>query len=346
MSGSNAGARPQLARLVVGALFLGSLIAVFGGPLVSHIRISADPLVFSNDVCQQVYPFLRSEGRGPIRSDYVADYYISAVLPAGYKALYGAAARLGLVRELNRWLPYVLLLLTVATVGVAAYRFGGLPAAWISAALALSSGDLGNQGGLPRSFAFPIVAGIILALVRGSVAGLAGLAVASALFYPVTAVISGLSLFFLLFVPGASPEGRAASWGVGRSWRRRQPSRRSVPWRCRRYCWVDRGMAIASARTMSSAFPKPVPAAGTGVATVPRSPGSRAIRSRFSRVGCRAPADRSRPPCGNGWIRTPVAGGSVSSWARCLSWPPRDGFGCRCGTKRLAGFSFCLPSPA
>jgi hypothetical protein len=218
VSGSNAGARRQLARLVVGAVFLGSLIAVFGGPLVSHIRLSADPLVFNNDVCQQVYPFLRSEGRVPVRPDYVADYYHSAVHPAGYEVLYGLAARLGLVRELSRWLPYLLFLLTVATVGVAAYRFGGLPAAWISAALALSSGAyLGRiAGGIPRSFAFPIVAGIILALVRGSVAGLAGLAVAGALFYPVAAVIAGLSLFFLLFVPGASPEGGAASWGVGR----------------------------------------------------------------------------------------------------------------------------------
>jgi hypothetical protein len=213
-----AGARLRSSRPAVAALFLGSLIAVFGGPLASHIRLSADPLVLNKDAAPQVYPFLRSEGREPVRQDYLADYYGSAFLPTGYKALYGAAARLGLVREVNRWLPYVLLLVTVATVGRAAYHFGGLPAAWISAALALSSGAyLGRiAGGIPRSFAFPIVAGIILALVRGSVGGLAALAIAGALFYPVAAVIAGLSLLFLLFVPGASPEGRAASWGVGR----------------------------------------------------------------------------------------------------------------------------------
>jgi hypothetical protein len=165
-----------------------------------------------------VYPFLRSEGRRAAHEDYVADYYRSALFPAGYRALYEAAARLGLVRELSRWLPYVLLVLTVSAVSLAAYRFGGLPAAWMSAALALSSGAcLGRMaGGIPRSFAFPIVAGIILALVRGSVAGLAVMAVAGALFYPMAAVIAGLCLAVMLFVPGASPEGVAANWRIGR----------------------------------------------------------------------------------------------------------------------------------
>ncbi len=85
--------------------------------------------------------------------------------------------------------------MTVTAVSLTAHRFGG-PAAWISAALALSGGVyLGRMaGGLPRSFAFPIVAGIILALVRGSIAGLAGLAIAGANFYPVSGAIAGLSL--------------------------------------------------------------------------------------------------------------------------------------------------------
>ena len=93
------------------ALSVRSLIALFGGSLVSHIRVSADPLVFNNDVCQRVYPFLRFEGLVAAGEDYAADYYCSALLPPGYKFLYEGAARLGLVREFSRWLPYALLLL-------------------------------------------------------------------------------------------------------------------------------------------------------------------------------------------------------------------------------------------
>jgi hypothetical protein len=211
-----AGLRPT--RLAAAALFLGSLLAVFGGPLASHVRLSVDPLAFNRDAAPQLYPFLRAEARTGVRPDYLAEYYSSAFLPAGYQVLYRAAARLGLVRELNRWLPYVLLLLTLTLVGLTAHRFGGLPAAWISAALALSSGAyLGRMaGGIPRAFAFPIAAWILLALVRGSVAGLAGAAIAGALFYPVSSVIAGSSLLLVLFVPAVFPEGQAAKWGAGR----------------------------------------------------------------------------------------------------------------------------------
>src|SRR5262245_54905010 len=84
-------------RLAAAVLFLGSLFAVFGGPLLSHVRLSADPLVFNNDGPPHLYPFLRAEGGGPKRPDYMARYFRSAVIPVGFEFLYDGAARLGVV---------------------------------------------------------------------------------------------------------------------------------------------------------------------------------------------------------------------------------------------------------
>ena len=198
-------------------VFAASLLGVYGPALVSNMRRAADPYRFNDDARQQVVPFLRFYDRSLFRNDPITDYYL-ACTPAGYKALYATAARLGVdPRRLSKTLPYLLLGIFVVPVALAAGGLQGKWAAWAAAGLCLGAPVFLSRmsGGLPRSFAFPLYAFAAASLVSGRPAALAVVACAGAAFYPTVAVVAGLSLALMLLLP-AGYRGRGATWGKGR----------------------------------------------------------------------------------------------------------------------------------
>ncbi len=212
--GARLGGREVASWLLVIAL----LAAIFGPGLVAHMQSSADPLYFNGDVRQQIYPFYRFQGGDDLHpDDYFADYFL-ANLPLGFIGLYGGLARVGVdPAALSKVVPYVLLFMTLAGLGAAAYRVGGKPAVWLALGLALGSDLFLSRmvGGLPRAFGLPFVACILAALCWNRVRAASVLVVTAALFYPVASAIGGLTLavWLLLFPPGGQ---KAPEWPLRR----------------------------------------------------------------------------------------------------------------------------------
>ena len=208
--------RRQLALL---AITLISLAALFGPAVIEHAGHAADPLWFNDDARQQIWPFLRYHDPSLFQEDYVAQYYLDC-LPIGYKLTYRTWSLLADPRVLSKALPYLLLSLGLVAVGLTARRLGGAVAAWGAVALCLSSTYFMYRmaGGLPRAFAFPLLAGAAMALVLGRPLLLAVLACLGAAFYPVAGLICGLSLSAWLLLVPREDRGRARDWTARRRW--------------------------------------------------------------------------------------------------------------------------------
>lgn len=204
-------------RTVILAATVGLALA-FGPPLAAHLRHAFDPRIFNDDVRQHIFPFFRYTEQGTASKDISGDYYL-AIMPPGFKLLYRALAPVLDPEPLSKALPYLFLLLTLLGIGMAAYRLEGAVAALMALALALQTPLFLSHmvGGLARSFAFPLAALGLWALVAGRVRALAALIVVAQAFYPVAAAILGLALGALLFIAPRADRGEAEEW----SWRRR-----------------------------------------------------------------------------------------------------------------------------
>jgi hypothetical protein len=181
----------------------GVLIAFQGYAFFVSLRHTFNENRVNNDSLQQIFPFYRYLGPSAFDGDYIADYYL-ACYPLGYRALYAITASIGIDPAfLSRCLPHVLFLVTALCMGATAYRFGGKLAAFAVMALVLGSNAYLSRigGGLPRGFGFPIISATLLSLAAGRPGWCALCVVFGALFYPVTAVISGLCLAGMLLAP-------------------------------------------------------------------------------------------------------------------------------------------------
>ncbi len=185
---------------------------IYGPALVAHASRARDPHVFNDDVRNQIFAFYRYADSDLFAGDALSDYFL-ALSPQGYRWLYAAGSALWDAAALSKVLPYVLLSLLLTAAALATHRIAGQAAAFGTLALALGSQIflLRMAGGLARAFAFPIVAGSLAALVYGNAWWLAALVTVGAAFYPVTAVMGGLSLAGLMALP-ASLRGQASGW--------------------------------------------------------------------------------------------------------------------------------------
>lgn len=195
--------------------FGASLAAIFGESLVAHMRLAADPNVINDDARQQVYPFFRYADSALFRDDLISDYYL-ACLPWGYRALYMIAGYFDAAEGMSKVVPYLELLITVSMLALAAHRFGGKVGAWLAAALCLGSSVYLSRmaGGLPRSFAFPLLACTLAALAYGRIRWAAFMIPVSAAFYPASAVPGGIALALVLLVLPRSDAGEAKEWSL------------------------------------------------------------------------------------------------------------------------------------
>jgi hypothetical protein len=201
-------------------LWVVSLAIVFANQarsLVAHVQRAADPSFFNDDVRQQIFPFFRLADPRLFRNDYITDYYL-ANLPVGYRALYTLAGWCGHAETLSKVLPYLLLLLVVAGIGIAAARLSGPIAAATATAIVLGSSLYLDRmgGGLPRAFGYPMMALSLAALALGNAYLAAAVTCVAAAFYPVVAVIAGFSLGAWLLCLPASARGQAQHWSFRR----------------------------------------------------------------------------------------------------------------------------------
>jgi hypothetical protein len=189
-------------RTWFGILLVALVVAWFAPTLVLHVTRTFDAFTFNDDARILIWPFFRDAEPTLFVGDPFVTYF-QAGLPEGYLALYHTLGRLGLARVASEVLPYLLLFVTLGFLTASGYRLGGKSGALLTAVLLLGSVSVMDRlgGGLPRAFAFPLVACASYALVQGRAGMLAVLTVLGAAFYPVVAALLGLSLFFLLVLP-------------------------------------------------------------------------------------------------------------------------------------------------
>jgi hypothetical protein len=199
------------------AVIIATLALLFGPGLLQHMRLSADPWHLNDDSRQFVWAFLRLKTPDLFPHDYIAEYYL-ATSPRAYRLLFEMSAPWIDPRTFGKVLPYVEFLIVLYAAMATTWRLAGPAAAWGTGALLLSTDVVLARlaGGLPRSFAFPLIALAALALVRGKAWRLAGLAViAAGLYYPM-AVLLGLTTAAFLLVAPAAWRGDVSHWSLGR----------------------------------------------------------------------------------------------------------------------------------
>jgi hypothetical protein len=199
-------------------LIIGTLGIMYHHSLAMHIKRAANPWCFYGDALSQISALFRYHDKALFPNGYIIDHYLAAFLPNGYKALYAIGSKLLDPTVISKALPYGLLLILLISLGFAAGKFGGLPAAWGAMALALSAGLFLRSmgGGLPRAFAFPIFACATAAIIYGRMYLLAILVCLGAAFYPMAAVPPGITLAIILLFMPARDRGEASGWSFRR----------------------------------------------------------------------------------------------------------------------------------
>ncbi|QPJ65796.1 MAG: hypothetical protein G3M78_10500 [Candidatus Nitrohelix vancouverensis] len=182
---------PGRLAVQVGAALL-ILGALFGTAYVQGVQNAFHPFLFADDARQQIVPFLNIESSTPVAA-YTPQYYQKVFIPAGVRFLYETLAGFSDPAFASVVVSYFLFFIFCSLMGASAYRLSGTGFATLI--LALSS-DLFLErmmGGLPRSFAYPILAGALAALVYGRAGWLVVLTILGFAFYPVAGVVCGLT---------------------------------------------------------------------------------------------------------------------------------------------------------
>ena len=195
-----------------------TLVVLDPTSLWEHVRNSANPYIFTDDVAQQIWPILKWHAPDLFRDDYIADYYLDAYLPRGYVGVMGLASGWVDPRLISKVLPYVMYLIVLVAVCMAGWRMGQGAACWSSFVLCLGTGVflLSLVGGLPRSFGYPVIAILVLGLVLGRPWVVVLATVVGASFYYVSAVISGLALAVYLLILPERWRGLDETWTLRR----------------------------------------------------------------------------------------------------------------------------------
>lgn len=207
-------------RYALAFVFVASLAATQYAALYSAIYYVLEPSLQHEEV-RINFPYHRYADPELFQDDYITRYLESNNKNYAFKLINLAwAAAFGDVTSLHLYvLPFLLWLIFLAGVYVAAKGMGGLPAAWGALALALSQTNVSYQilSSTPHAFAFPLLAWIVVAMQRRRYWPLMLLIVLSALLYPPCAVIGGLS--FAWFLVPTRDEQRLwhlGSWTWGR----------------------------------------------------------------------------------------------------------------------------------
>jgi hypothetical protein len=204
-------------ELALTVVAVASLVLLFEPFLLKAVSNAADPNFFNDDARIYIFPFDHVRDPQLFADDYLGRYIVSC-LPVGYRALFWTYSHFADPRGLSKVLPFVLFAVLLGALVVAATKFGHVAAAWVTAALCLSSGIFFGRmaGGIPRTFAYPIVACAAAALVHGRMTALAVITVIGAAFYPVAGVPAGIALAAVLLLLPAADRGTASSWSLRR----------------------------------------------------------------------------------------------------------------------------------
>ena len=186
--------------------------------MISYLYSSIDINYLNGDSRQFIWPYMSYWDEGLFQSDYIANYYLTALSPKFYSLAMSSMAGVVDPRVLSNVLARILYGATSVFVILAALKLGGRVAMWCAIVLFFGSDIFAvyTAGGLPRSFGFPLIALTAYGLVSGRPVLIVVSILLGAMFYYVSAVLSGCVLFAYLIMTPRSWRGDALPWGFPR----------------------------------------------------------------------------------------------------------------------------------
>jgi hypothetical protein len=195
---------------MVGATYL-----LFHSPTDVRFRSLFNPYSYNGDALQHIAPLWKIHDSARLAHDYIAQYYVQAIMPVFYKATYWVLTYLVTPPLASKLITLLLTILFIAVTTRTTWLLAGPAAALV--ALALSWGGalkgLYFLGGLQRGFGVLLGALLLQSIATGHPLGLALLTILAAGFYPATAVLGLAALGLLLVVPSRY-RGVASSWSL------------------------------------------------------------------------------------------------------------------------------------
>lgn len=161
-------------------------VVLFAPLLIKHHNLVHDPWIINDDQRAQIFEFYHEGGEWIFNGDYIADYYKRAFLPPGFNVLYSMAGFLGDPLIFSKYLQEFLFLVFL----IFLFLIGKDHDNFLVGMLCLLCGFLSFlyldrvAGGLPRAFAFPLIAGFCWGLIRWNLWIVISMFLLQFLFYP------------------------------------------------------------------------------------------------------------------------------------------------------------------
>lgn len=192
-----------------------SMLLMYFPPLYNGSYIPDENYITFDDSTQYIPSFYKYLPDG-IPTTYTDEYYLDALIPFGYKALFIVVAKYFDPLSFSIYLPLLLYFVTIIIIGFCVKAVSGTLAALCAVMMTISfSGavmlSFGFAGGSPRAFAFPIVALALLGLIQCRPYLIAVATIIATGFYPLAGIVTGFLMVLMLMLP-ASYRRPIACW--------------------------------------------------------------------------------------------------------------------------------------
>ncbi len=205
-------------RLVLAACAVASTYLLFRQAINQRLANLLDPYSFNGDALQHIAPLWYLWDQGKAANDYIATYYLSAILPPLFKGIYALLTLAWTPIMASKLVALSLSVLFILTVTATSIRLAGGVAGFLTLVLA-TGGVLKNiyfSGGIQRGFGIWLSSLALYFLVSGNIIGLSVTGVVAASLYPTATVLIVTSLGFILFIAPAKFRGAAMPWNLSK----------------------------------------------------------------------------------------------------------------------------------
>lgn len=207
----------RLVQLALTALAVASVYLLFRNSIHFRLANLFDPFSHSGDSLQHLAPlwFVRHPERAA--HDYIATYYLSAILPPLFKWIYAVATMFAPPLAASKVVTLFLSIFCILAAALTSKHVVGGAAAYLS--LLFSTGAILKNfyfiGGIQRGFGISLASLALYCACSGRIAPIGILALVAAILYPAAAVFLLVLLTIVLLLP-RSARGSASSWSLAK----------------------------------------------------------------------------------------------------------------------------------
>ncbi len=191
-----------------------SVYLIFRREIHQRVATILDPYSFNGDALQHIAPLWFVWDQNQASNDYIATYYLNAILPPLFKGLYALLTLLWTPIMASKIVTLALSVLFILTVTATSLRLAGKVAGYLTLLLA-TGGVLKNvyfMGGIQRGFGIWLASLALYFLTTGNITALTLCAIAAASLYPTATVLILTSLGMTLLFAPPRMRGTAATW--------------------------------------------------------------------------------------------------------------------------------------